>query len=410
MKIFWVGTAYPEAVEKIFRDMAYGEKNKFSYQKIKASIDASYTNYFATGWCKALENIGYETENVVVNVAPLQQQWIKEYGVRRKDLSLEEILLLQIKKYRPNIVFVADCCNENLIRHIRNEVPSVRLIIGWAGSAVAKDVTKKRLWKMLDVILCCAPESVAVLRQEGGRAIHMNHAFPREVLPLLSNHKIKRSSISFVGSLIRGDDYHLNREALLLGLANILPLEMYSPSVNVSKKQLLKSMVGIGLYNVMQLFPKKVKDDILSSLPIVGKTCKRRQPPLFPINIDLYRHLRQPVFGIEMFETLFHSDVVLNIHADSSPEFASNMRLYEATGVGSCLLTDNKKNMNDLFTPGKEVVTYDSVQDCVEKATWLMEHPAERQKIAEAGKHRCLREHTYDIRAYEFDQMIKRVD
>ena len=172
-------------------------------------------------------------------------------------------------------------------------------------------------------------------------------------------------------------------------------------------KKLLKSMLGIGLYNVVKLFSKNVKEDILSSLPIVGKICKRRQSPLFLVNIDLYRRLRPPVFGIEMFDTLFHSDVVLNIHADSSPEFASNMRLYEATGVGSCLLTDNKKNMEDLFTPGKEVVTYDSVQDCIEKATWLMEHPSERKKIAEAGKQRCLLEHTYDNRAVEFDQMIK---
>ena len=65
--------------------------------------------------------------------------------------------------------------------------------------------------------------------------------------------------------------------------------------------------------------------------------------------------------------------------------------------------------MKELFDPGKEVVTYDSIQDCIEKAKWLIEHPAERKKIAEAGKQRCLCEHTYDNRAVEFDQIIKRV-
>lgn len=110
-----------------------------------------------------------------------------------------------------------------------------------------------------------------------------------------------------------------------------------------------------------------------------------------------------------MFEVLFNSDIVLNIHADSSPEYASNMRLYEATGVGSCLLTDSKKNMKDLFTPEKEVVIYDSISDCIEKATWLMQHPEERERIAKAGKRRCLQDHTYDNRAVEFDKIIRKV-
>ena len=88
---------------------------------------------------------------------------------------------------------------------------------------------------------------------------------------------------------------------------SVLPLEMYSPSANVSKKKLLKSILGIGLYNVVKPFSKNVKEDILSSLPIVGKICKRRQSPLFLVHIDLYRRLRSSVFGIEMFDTLFHS-------------------------------------------------------------------------------------------------------
>jgi len=52
------------------------------------------------------------------------------------------------------------------------------------------------------------------------------------------------------------------------------------------------------------------------------------------------------------------SKVVLNIHADSSPRFASNMRLFETTGMGACLLTDGRKNLTELFEPGIEVAEY----------------------------------------------------
>ena len=410
MKIFWVGTAFPEALERFFRDAQYGEKDEFSYQELKAKIDACYVNYFATGWCKSLENIGYETENVVINAAPLQRLWLKEHGVDQKCLSQEEILLLQIKRYRPRIVFASDCCSAEFLHCIRREVSSVQLIIGWAGSAVAKDPAKQKLWKAVDIILCCAPESVSFLNQEDANAFHMNHAFSAEILNSLGKTTMKQSVISFIGSLVRGKEYHLFREKLLLEILDVFPLDIYSPSANIKKSGLLKSALAIAAYNIVQSFPEKMKSEILSPLPLIGKICSRKACPVFPINFSLYRRLNPPVFGLEMFEKLLHSDIVLNIHADSSPEFASNMRLYEATGVGSCLLTDNKKNMKELFTPGKEVVTYDSIQDCIEKVTWLIEHPAERKRIAEAGKQRCLREHTYENRADEFDQIIKRVD
>ena len=409
MKMFWIDDVYPVALANIFSEEGNISGLSLPYHALKARIDASYINYYATGWCRALENIGYETENVVMSAAPLQKQWLEEYGGDRGDLSLEEILLLQIKKYHPKVVFVSDCCNAKFVQCIKREVPSVKLIIGWAGSAVAKDPARKQLWKILDIMLCCAPERVLALRQEGANAVHMNHAFPREVIPSLHRRENKHTTISFVGSLVRGKDYHLAREQLLLSLADALPLKIYSPSAYISKRHLLKSALNIGFYNIIRLFPHWVKEDILSPLPIMGRICKRKEHPHFPINFDLYRKLTPPVFGGEMFEVLFNSDIVLNMHADSSPEYASNMRLYEATGVGSCLLTDSKKNMKDLFTPEKEVVIYDSISDCIEKATWLMQHPEERERIAKAGKRRCLQDHTYDNRAVEFDKIIRKV-
>jgi spore maturation protein CgeB len=84
------------------------------------------------------------------------------------------------------------------------------------------------------------------------------------------------------------------------------------------------------------------------------------------------------------------------------------MRLFEATGVGTCLLTDWKDNLPKLFEPEKEVVTYKSVEECIEKVKWLLDHPQEREAIAKAGQARTLKDHTFAQRAIQLDEIIKR--
>ena len=64
------------------------------------------------------------------------------------------------------------------------------------------------------------------------------------------------------------------------------------------------------------------------------------------------------VFGIDMYQVLADSRITLNTHANNNPNEAGNMRLFEATGAGSCLLTDWKQNLNDYFKVDSEIVTF----------------------------------------------------
>ena len=45
-----------------------------------------------------------------------------------------------------------------------------------------------------------------------------------------------------------------------------------------------------------------------------------------------------------MYQLIFDSKVVLNNHIDISQDQMANIRLFESTGLGSCLLTDYKNN------------------------------------------------------------------
>ena len=114
------------------------------------------------------------------------------------------------------------------------------------------------------------------------------------------------------------------------------------------------------------------------------------------------------VFGIDMYNLFRRSKIVLNKHIGVAGSYAGNMRLFEVTGVGSCLLTDNKSNLGDLFDINKEIVVFDSTDDCIQKAKWLLENEEERRSIALAGQKRTLKSHTVENRCRLILEIIEK--
>ena len=93
-----------------------------------------------------------------------------------------------------------------------------------------------------------------------------------------------------------------------------------------------------------------------------------------PRDSPLRRAYRGAAWAMEMYERLSQSRITLNRHKDVAAGYADNMRLFEATGVGTLLLTDAQRNIADMFDPGREVVAYSSVDDLVEQARFYLEH------------------------------------
>ena len=118
--------------------------------------------------------------------------------------------------------------------------------------------------------------------------------------------------------------------------------------------------------------------------------------------------LNPSLFGVEMYQVIQNSKLCINSHGGVAGDYAANMRLFEVTGIGTCLLTDDKQNMNELFIPGIECVTYQTKEEAKEKINWLLKHPAELTSIAKAGQARCLKDHTYDTRATQLNEIILR--
>lgn len=77
-----------------------------------------------------------------------------------------------------------------------------------------------------------------------------------------------------------------------------------------------------------------------------------------------------------------------------------NMRVFEATACGALLVTDRVANgLETLFELEREIVTYRSDAELVERIDYFLAHPAEREAVAEAGYRRTAGEHTYLQRA-----------
>jgi hypothetical protein len=127
-----------------------------------------------------------------------------------------------------------------------------------------------------------------------------------------------------------------------------------------------------------------------------------------PENSSIREVYNGPVWGKEMYEVLQNAKIVFNRHIGVAEDYANNMRLYEATGIGTLLLTDQKRNLADLFDPAREVVAYRDADECLDLAEYYLTHDVERETIARSGQQRTLREHTYYQRMQELLDIVHR--
>lgn len=75
-----------------------------------------------------------------------------------------------------------------------------------------------------------------------------------------------------------------------------------------------------------------------------------------------------------------------------------NVRAFELAGMGGFQILQNKPGINQLFEIGKEVVTYNSMNELREKIDYYLHHNEEREEIANNGYERALLCHTYEKR------------
>jgi spore maturation protein CgeB len=122
----------------------------------------------------------------------------------------------------------------------------------------------------------------------------------------------------------------------------------------------------------------------------------------FPENIKYFGHL-----GTCDHNRFYCSALaVLNVCRSSMAAygFSPATRVFEAAGTGACLLTDAWKGIAEFFEPGKEILIAENGERVVELLNDLT--PMRSREIGAAARSRCLREHTYEKRAQQFESIF----
>lgn len=368
---------------------------------------------WSDSYSRHLRALGVDAHEIVAN-AKLQKAWALEHNripiaSEAPFASVDKTLVLQqLQELKPDVVFFQDSLtfNGEWIRQLKRQVPSIRLVLGYLCSRHTESLLRE--FHAFDLMISCTPCFVNTFRASGLPSELIYHGFDVDQHSESSAAAQERPfNLTFTGSLFAGNLQHGERLAVIEALiasgvdVRLLGNVAYSPRLRLLARQALFVAGKLARTNV--LASRALSTTRIGSKALNMESFPAEKRP----SRKLMRAVRPAVYGRAMFDELGKAKIALNVHIDASGSCAGNVRLFEATGMGACLVTDWKDNLPDLFT-SDEVVSYRSTAECIEKIQWLVEHPAERAAIAEAGRRRTLLSHRMDQRAGELDELIRR--
>jgi len=372
MRFLIVDTDYAHFLTWLYAQNPGLEKKSYETQ---AAVRTESLFGHAAFYADSLRKLGHEAWDIEPNNEFMQKAWAREHGVplgknwrwegrlRKgfvpwlspvKDQTwLYDILAAQIRYYKPDVlVNYAMQLRSTFFADIK---PNLRLLVGNHGCPIPNGVDFDL--GPYDLVLSVVDNLVDYFRNQGKKSELIRLGFEPAVLGRLGNPQ-PSVPVSFVGNLYAG---HASRIRWLEYVSGKVPVWIWTAST-------------AGL---------------------------RSQSPVL-------RHRQYAVWGVEMYEILKRSALTLNHHVDIADDYAGNLRMFEATGVGTLLVTDWKKNLHEMFEPGKEVVAYRTPEECVEMIRYYLEHEDERQAIARAGQQRTLRDHTCRHRMEELVNIVQK--
>jgi spore maturation protein CgeB len=395
-------------VTSFYRDFLkrYYDQNpeviKLNYDEQMAHL-MSKAYSWADFYARHLRELGHEAYEIVANATPLQNAWSKEHV---SSSSSADTVLEQLKYLKPDVIMFQDSYNFNgeWIRELRKTVPSIKLTFGFGCSPFNNLHIEQ--FRAFDFMIVCSPRFSIDFQKSGLKVYTILHAFEDSLLAEIEiNNSYPETDFSFLGSFIPGSEGHVLRQQVVEQLIKSnVNLDIYAHILKIDPLDLFFRRSAFITAQVM----KGLKlDSLAKSIPGIKKAYFLSELPRNPRNISaISRIAKPPVYGLEMFKAISRSKIGFNMHGAAAGDYAANVRLFEITGVGSCMITDMKKNLNEIFEIDKEVVAFTSGDECVEKIKWLLDHPKERKEIALAGQKRVLKDHTFKIRAGQLNEII----
>jgi hypothetical protein len=95
---------------------------------------------------------------------------------------------------------------------------------------------------------------------------------------------------------------------------------------------------------------------------------------------------------------------------DSKPQLRKSMsaRMYTAVGCGAFYLCRHVEGIEEVLVPDREIVTFHTEDEMIDKIQFYLRNEDERKKISEAGQARVLKDHIYEVRIRQMCSMIEK--
>lgn len=347
MKIIFFCSYYSQYLDTFYKKNP--QLYKCSYDDQLKALEKDHFGHWAS-YAEEFRKMGWDAQLIIPNCKPLQEAWAKENGFKPDNNWIYSIPIAQVRKFRPDIFYLSSMF-EYYGEFLKSIKPYAKHIFGWINCELPKDLDLTNI----ELMLTSVPYFVDNFRKEGIKSEWLHSAFDPQILDLTGPAEKPDIDFSFIGSLTRA---HRNRINIIKALIEHTPLQIFGTGVELipDDRNIFKRLMSKNIYE------------------------KRTRPQ---------------VWGLEMYKTLQRSRITLNAHIDISREFIGNMRMYEATGMGTLLLTDGRNAPWKNFTDD-EVVFYDSIDDAIEKANYYLVHEKERADIAKRGQLRTLTEYNYE--------------
>lgn len=353
MRFVIIDTYYSQVLDWLY---AKNQVSKLPYQD---QLEFVYRAAWGTSdfYSRNLKLLGHWAIDVIVNNLVLQKQWVRENGSlllqakTRFRFDDQRVVWEQICQFRPDVVYIQSVFHYP--PEFLEKIQKKYFLVGQISYPMIKDP-----WGHLqkfNLLLSSFPHYVINFRRRHLPVYYFRIAFEPTLLARVKP-RPRQYDVTFVGGF---SAHHVNTYETLEYLAKNVPLDVWG-------------------YGINQL----------------------------PETSSVRQHYHGTAFGIEMYKVYACSKITINRHGAIAKNFANNMRLYEATGMGTLLLTEQKKNLPELFVPDKEVVTYASKEELLNKTRYYLAHSREREKIARAGQKRTLTDHTYLHRMKELLEIL----
>ena len=391
-------------------------------QKYFFENDSVFNDYFDI----RMRELGIECQSVVHDVQNIRDAWIRTSDFELTGNFNLDFLLAVIRRFDANIIFEqsAGLLDKQMVLKLKAEIPNLVLVAAHIASPVNFENYSEH-----DLVFVGCESYIHPMEEVGcGKVFLLRHGFDtRLVEKYVSPQRVY--DLTFVGNSGFRNPSYWSRYKYLDQLSGSGLLQSWSrPNQTGSDDSgrwfSFRSMLGATIFNFVKLsvgilsclvikvcgfvlVPKGFRNLVTERLSRYSNEYQQLRRVAFPLNwrfpkIPFYvrdsDRSNPQVFGSEMLRVLASSKITFHRRADLVDGCAGAMRLFEATGMGSLLLTDEDSDIDSVFEPGIEVVTYSSFQECVDKINYYLEHESERERIALKGQERTFNDHSLNAR------------